>query len=189
MYIILLFFSQKWKAVALNHYETTLHSRTESSEGDEGDTIHGLATSATTIAKYAEGNDNAGFEHSREHDKSEQKRGGAREISNPDDTKLDQSNVKGKNRKVRFDLRGEKVKNERRAAMKNIPDIIVISEEAGANVQFDENERTRAGDEVCYDDDDNDNMPTDSTSIFEDSRENLASVSSLSDEDGAVVAI
>lgn len=73
--------------------------------------------------------------------------------------------------------------------MKNIPDIIVISEEAGANVQFDENERKRAGDEVCYEDDDNDNMPTDLSSIFEDSRENLASVSSLSDEDGVVVAI
>lgn len=186
MYIILLF-SQKRKAVALNHYETTLHSRTESSEGDEGDTIHGLATSATTIAKYAEGNENAGFEHSREHVRSKEKRGGAREMS--DDTKLDQSNVKGKNRKVRFDLRGEKVKNERRAVMKNIPDIIVISEEAGVNVQFDENERKRACDEVCCEDDDNDNMPTDLSSIFEDSRENLASVSSLSDEDGAVVAI
>lgn len=188
MYIIL-FFSQKRKVVALNHYETTLHSRTDSSEGDEGDTIHGLATSATTIARYAEGNENAGFEHSREHDKNEEKRGAAREVSNPDDTKLDQSNVKGKNRKVRFDLRGEKVKNERRAVMKNIPDIIVISEEAGANEQIDENERKRACDEVCLEDDDNDNMPTDSSSIFEDSRENLASVSSLSDKDGAVVAI
>lgn len=190
VYIILLF-SQKKKAVALNQYETTPHSRTDNNEGNEDcDTIDSLATNATTITRNVESHENAGFEHSQEHDKSEEKPGVDREISNPSDTKLDQSNVKGKDRRVRFDLRGAKEKKERRAARRNIPDIIVISEEAGLDLEFDKNEKKAACDEEVYDDDDdNDDMPTDLSSIFEDSRESFASVSTISDEEGTVVAI
>ena len=84
-------------------------------------------------------------------------------------------------------MRAAKVKNERRAVMGNIPDIIVISEEAGAGAEFDHNERKRACDEdVCDDDDD---MPTDLSSTFENSRESFASVSTINDEEGTVVAI
>ena len=189
VYIIL--FSQKKKAVALNHYETTPHSGNDPSEGSEDcDVIHSLTNDATAITRSAESHENAGFEHSQEHDKSKEKPGVDSKISNPSDTKPDQSNVKGKNRKVRFDLPGAKVKNERRAVIGNIPDIIVISEEVGAGAEFDHTERKRACDEgVCDDDDDNDNMPTDLSSIFENSRESFASVSTISDEEGAVVTI
>ena len=190
VYIIL--FSQKRKAVALNHYEATPHSCTDRSEGNEDcDVIHSLTTDATAITRSAESHENAGFEHSQEHDKSKEKPGVAREISsNPGDTEADQSNVKGKNRKVRFDLRDAKMKNERRAVIGKIPDIIVISEEAGAAAEFDHPERKRACDEgVCDDDDDNDDMPTDLSSIFEKSRDSVSSVSSISDEEGAVAAI
>jgi len=188
-YIIL--FSQKRKAVALNHYETTPHSCTDSSERNEdSDTIDGHATDATAITRIAESHENAGFEHSQEREKSEEKPAVDRKISNLGDTKPDQSNVKGKNRKVRFDLCGAKMKNERRAVMRNIPDIIVISEEAEANQQFDENERKRACDEdVCDDVDDEDDLPTDLSSIFENSRESFASGSAISDEEGTVVTI
>ena len=189
VYIIL--FSQKRKAVALNHYEATPHSCTDRSEENEDrDTIHSLATDATAITRSAESHENAGFEHSQEHDNSKEKPGVALKISNPGDTEADQSNVKGKNRKVRFDLRDAKVKNERRAVIGNIPDIIVISEEPGAGAEFDHNERKRACDEdVCGDNDDNDDMPTDLSSIFENSRESVSSVSTISDEEGAVVTI
>ena len=167
------------------------HSRTDSNEGNEDcDTRDSLATNATVITRNAESHENAGFEHSREHDKSEEKPGVDREISNPGGTKLDQSNVKGKDRRVRFDLRGAKEKKERRAARRNIPDIIVISEEAGMDLEFDKKDKKRACDEeLCDDDGDGDDMPTDLSSIFEDSRENLASVSTISDEEGTVVAI
>lgn len=186
--VYIIFFSQKGKAVALSHYEATPHSFTDRSEENEDcDMIHGLTADATAITRSAESHENAGFEHSQEHDKSREKPGVSRKVSNAGDTKPDQSNVKGKNRKVRFDLRGAKVKNERRAVMRNIPDIIVISEEAGAGAEFDHNERKQACDEdVCDDDDD---MPTDLSSTFENSRESFVSVSTINDEEGAVVAI
>jgi len=186
VYIVL--FSQRRKAVALNHYETTPHSCTDSSEGNEDcDTIHNLTNDPTTIERNTESHENAGFEHIQEHEKNEGNLRVDRDISHPGDTKLEQSKIKGKNRKVRFDLRGAKVRNERRAVIGNIPDIIVISEEAEASLQFDENERKRAGDEdVCDDDDD---MPTDLSSIFESSSESFASVSTISDEEGTVVVI
>ena len=191
----MILFSQKRKAVALNHYEATPNSCTDRSEGNEDcDVIHSLTTDATAITRRAESHENAGFEHSQEYDKSKEKPGVARKISsNPGDTEADQrkrQNVKGKNRKVRFDLRDAKMKNERRAVIGNIPDIIVISEEAGAAAEFDHPERKRACDEgVCDDDDDNDDMPTDLSSIFEKSRDSVSSVSSISDEEGAVAAI
>lgn len=186
--VYIIFFSQKRKAVALSHYEATPHSFTDRSEENEDcDMIHGLTADATAITRSAESHENAGFEHSQEHAKSKEKPGVSRKVSNAGDTKPDQSNVKGKNRKVRFDLRGAKVKNERRAVMRNIPDIIVISEEAGARAEFDHNERKQACDEdVCDDDDD---MPTDLSSTFENSRESFVSVSTINDEEGAVVAI
>ena len=181
-------FSQKRKAVALSHYEATPHSCTDRSEGNEDcDTIHSLTADPTAITRSAESHENAGFEHSQEHDKSKEKPGVDRKISNTGDTKPGQSSIKSKNRKVRFDLRGAKVKNERRAVMRNIPDIIVISEEAGAVAEFDHNERKRACDgDVCDDDDD---VPTDPSSTFENSRESFASGSTINDEEGAVVAI
>ena len=184
-------FPQKRKAVALNHYETTPNSCTDSSDGNKDcDTIHSLATEATAIARNVESHENAGFQYSQDHDKNAEKRGVDRDISNPGDTNPDQTNSKGKNRKVRFDLRDAKGKNERRAFMRNIPDIIVISEEAGMDVEFDDDERKRACDEdACDDDDENDDMPTDLSSIFEDSRESYASVSTISDDEGAVVTI
>ena len=186
VYIIL--FSQKRKPVALNHYETNPNFCTNSSEGNEHcDMIHSLTTDATTITRTAESHENAGFEHSQEREKSKEERGVHRDISHPGDTELEQSNVKGKTRKVRFDLRGVKVKNESRAVMRNIPDIIVISEEAGANLQFDENERKRACDEDVFDDDDD--MPADLSSVFENSRESFASLSTISDDQGTVVTI
>ena len=184
----IILFSQKRKAVALNHYETTPQSCTDSSEGNEDcDTIHNLTTDAWTIARNTGSHENAGFEHIQVHEKNEGKPGVDRDISHPGDTKLEQSKIKGKNRKVRFDLRGAKVKNERRAVIRNIPDIIVISEEAEAKLQFDENERKRAcNEDVCDDDDD---LPADLSSIFENSSESLASVSAISDEEGTVMAI
>jgi len=186
VYIVL--FSQRRKAVALNNYETTPHSCTDSSQGNEEcDTIHHLTTDATAIARNIESHENAGFEHIQEHEKNEGKPRVDRGSSHPGDTVLEQSKMKGKNRKVRFDLRGAIARNERRAVIGNIPDIIVISEEAEANLQFDENERKRAGDEdVCDDDDD---MPTDLSSIFENSSESFASVSTISDEEGTIVVI
>ena len=126
---------------------------------------------------------NSGFEKGQ--DKPEEKPKGRREISKFVDTKPDKSGEKGK-RRVRFDLRESKEKKaERRAARGNFPDIIVISEEAGANLEFDEKEEKRDyGDEASDDDDD---LPADASSVFEGSGRRSATAPTVSDEEGTVV--
>lgn len=126
---------------------------------------------------------NAGFEGGQ--DKPEEKPKGRRGISKTVDRKPGKSSEKGK-RRVRFDLRESKEKKaERRAARGNIPDIIVISEEAGANLEFDENDKKRDYGEEASDDDDD--LPADASSVFEDPRRRSATAPSVSDEEGTVV--
>ena len=126
---------------------------------------------------------NAGFEQGQ--DKPDEKPKGRREISKPVDTKPGKSSEKGK-RRVRFDLRESKEKKaKRRATRGNFPDIIVISEEAGANLEFDENEKKRDYGEEASDDDDD--LPADASSVFEDARRRSDTVPSVSDEEGTVV--
>lgn len=179
-------FPQKREAVSLNHYESTPNSRIDRhEENEECDTIDSLATKATTITKHVESHENAAFDDTQSRDKSEEKPREFREVSV--DTKPGKRGEKGKERRVRFDLRGAKEKKGRRAAMGNIPDIIVISEEAGGNLDFDETEKKRAYGERASDDDDE--LPADISSIFEDSRKSPATMPSFSDEEGTVVEI
>lgn len=187
LFFIIVLFLQKKESVALNHYELAPSPRIDRNEENEGcDTIGRLTNKAATITQHVESHVNAAFDRSQGEDKSEEKPRDLREISNSVVTKPGKSSEKGKERRVRFDL-GAKEKKGRRVAMGNIPDIIVISEEAGGNLAFDENGKKRAyGEEAS---EDNDNLPTNLSSIFEDSRKRTATLPSVSDDEGTVVEI
>ena len=185
-------FQQKREAVALNHYESTPSSRPDSGEINEAyDTVDNLASNVTAIAGNGESDDNAGFDHSQGRGKSEEKPEERQAVGNSVDKTPRKKRVPSAGRRVRFDLHEAKDKKaEKRAARKNIPDIIVISEEAEGNLQRDENERKR----VCDEEEDNDedvseNMPLDVSSIFEESRRRAATMATVSDEEGTVVEI
>lgn len=179
-------FQQKREAVSLNHYGSTTDSRIDRYEDhEECNTIGSLATKATAITKHVESHENSGFDHSQGQDKSDEKRREFREVSV--DKPPGKSSEKSKERRVRFDLRGSKERKARRPAMGNIPDIIVISEEAGGNLKYDETDKKRAYGEEASDDDDE--LPADISSIFEDARKSSATLPSVSDEEGTVVEI
>lgn len=196
---------QKKEAIALHHYESTPgQPRPDKNEVDEAyDSVDSLETSSTTITENAVSHENAGFDHSQGQDKrAPAKPGERRDVSNPVDKKAGKRNSKGKGRRVRFDLRGpsKEKKAERRAAAakrNNIPDIIVISEEAGGSLGLDENEKKRGDDK--RDGDNDEDMPADLSSIFEESKKmskgvddpshSPATVSAVSDDEGTVVVI
>ena len=215
----ILFFPQRQQIVALNHYELNPRPRTDYKKSDEGfEIVDSKADIPTTIIDNVESHDNAGFEHSKEHHIFENKLGEGKrqEIAKTVEKKLDKEDEEGdnkagtsKDRRVRFDLRGVKEKNERkekkekkkrRLPMGQIPDIIVNTE-SGARSGSLNSEKSEGGRAAADDSDDGENSPADITAVFEDPRKirkesgNLAQnpaaadVSAVSDEEGTVVEI
>lgn len=205
-------FPQRRETVALNNYGSApspLPDPMESSETYE--TVASVTTNTTTVIENVESHDNAGFDDSQREDRVEERPGeGERQEMTKVavDEKPDRKEALiNKNRRVRFDLRGVKEKKqrkERRAAMGHIPDIIVISEEAarsGNQVEMDRLDKRRAADEdeEGANGDGDEDMPSDITSVFDDSRKIArgsgnqaqeplsAHVSAISDEEGTIV--
>ena len=192
----------------MNHYESAENPSNVFRKCKEVfETVYSEVSDPTMTAGDVESYNNVGFEP--ENGTVEEQRGERRplEISveekrEKESENADKSEGSGKDRRVRFDLRGLKEKKQqkkRRLPMGQIPDIIVISEEGhrGGNSKMENNEERRAVD----DESDDDNLPADITSVFDDSSaigkeinnlaENPVSVhaSVISDEEGTVVEI
>ena len=182
----------------------------ESSETYE--TVASVTTNTTTVIENVESHDNAGFDDSQREDRVEERPGEGERQEMTEvavDEKPDKKEAINKDRRVRFDLRGVKEKKqrkERRAAMGHIPDIIVISEEAARSenhLEMDKLDKRRAADEdeEGANGDGDEDMPSDITSVFDDSRKIArgsgdqaqeplsAHVSAISDEEGTIVDI
>ncbi|XP_073231929.1 cadherin EGF LAG seven-pass G-type receptor 1-like [Porites lutea] len=199
---------EKQRTVAMNHHESAENPSNVFRKCQEVfETVYSEVGDPTMTAGDVESYNNVGFEP--ENGTVEEQRGERRplEISveekrEKESENADKSEGSGKDRRVRFDLRGLKEKKQqkkRRLPMGQIPDIIVISEEGrrGGNSKMENNEERRAVD----DESDDDNLPADITSVFDDSSaigkeiSNLAEnpvsahASVISDEEGTVVEI
>ena len=160
-----------------------------------------------------------GFDDNQGQKKVEERPGqkGKRQcVSKSVEEKPDKREANNKNRRVRFasDLSGSEerkvTRKQKRSAMGQIPDIIVITEQERArggnhgNQELDESEKEQAVvDDEKKDDtgDGHDNMPADITSLFEDSRKvgrgsgdpaqtpTSSYASTVSDEEGTVMEI
>ena len=217
----------------MNHYGAapiSSHDHNESSETYE--TLESVTTKARTVINDLESHENAGFDDNQGQKKVEEgfddnqgqkkveerlEQEGQRQcISKSVEEQPDKKEANNKNRRVRFasDLSGSEerkvTRKQRRSAMGQIPDIIVITEQERArggnhgNQVLDEYEKRQAVvDDEKKDDtgDGDDNMPADIISLFEDSRKvgrgsgdpaqrpTPSCASAVSDEEGAVVEI
>lgn len=192
----------------MNHYESAENPSNVFRKCQEVfETVYSEVGDPTMTAGDVESYNNVGFEPENGTVKGQRSERRPLEISVEEKPEKEYENAdkreaSGKDRRVRFDLRGLKEKKQqkkRRLPMGQIPDIIVISEEGrrGGNSKMENNEERRAVD----DESDDDNLPADITSVFDDPSaigkeisnlaENPVSAHSsvISDEEGTVVEI
>ena len=191
----------------MNHYESAENPSNVFRKCQEVfETVYSEVGDPTMTTGDVESYNNVGFEPENGTVK-EQRGGRPLEISVEEKPEKEYENAdkregSGKDRRVRFDLRGLKEKKQqkkRRLPMGQIPDIIVISEEGrrGGNSKMENNDERRAVDNES----DDDNLPADITSVFNDPSAIGKEISSLaenpvsahssviSDEEGTVVEI
>ena len=191
----------------MNHYESAENPSNVFRKCQEVfETVYSEMGDPTMTAGDVESYNNVGFEPENGTVK-EQRGGRPLEISVEEKPEKEYENAdkrdgSDKDRRVRFDLRDLKEKKQqkkRRLPMGQIPDIIVISEEGrrGGNSKMENNDERRAVDNES----DDDNLPADITSVFNDPSAIGKEISSLaenpvsahssviSDEEGTVVEI